>query len=244
MSSFSDLSMGRNFFFLFSRGFRYLVSPTMSVAHFFVFLVSCFLGSWEKSSPWQTSIVTAFTPPHFILISELLFLATEPSEKMYNKNNSITHLFRHSVGLMFLLVCRGFGYSSLNLEPLKVISNIKLYFSKMDCLSNTLLYNKYVCLKVFAPSKRQYCITHDKIPLKTDVDFLWKKQILFCRMPHYSSWQLLHATETAFLVENMVFLWANTFIWKVHFSLYNVTGWKKHHSCSHALYLESWRALV
>ena len=25
----------------------------------------------------------------------------------------------------------------------------------MDCLSNTLLYKKYVCLKVFAPSNRQ-----------------------------------------------------------------------------------------
>ena len=63
----------------------------------------------------------------------------------------------------------------------------------MDCLSNALLYNKYVCLKVFAPSKRQYCIPHDKIPLNKDVVvFLWKKQILFCRMPHYSSWQLLH----------------------------------------------------
>ena len=76
----------------------------------------------------------------------------------------------------------------------------------MDCLSNTLLYKKYVCLKVFAPSKRQYCIPHDKIPLKKYVAFLWKKQILFCRMPHYSSWQLLHATDTAFLEEMLVFL--------------------------------------
>ena len=76
----------------------------------------------------------------------------------------------------------------------------------MDCLSNTLLYKKYVCLKVFAPSKRQYCIPHDKIPLKKDVVFLWKKKILFCRMPHYSSWQLLHTTDKAFLEEMMVFL--------------------------------------
>ena len=83
-----------------------------------------------------------------------------------------------------------------------MISNVKLYFSKMDCLSNTLLYKKYVCLKVFAPSKRQYCIPHDKIPLNKDVVvFLWKKQILFCRMPHYSSLQLLHATDKAFLEE-------------------------------------------
>ena len=88
-----------------------------------------------------------------------------------------------------------------------MISNVKLYFSKMDCLSNALLYNKYVCLKVFAPSKRQYCIPHDKIPLNKDVVvFLWKKQILFCRMPHYSSWQLLHATDKAFLEEMTVFL--------------------------------------
>ena len=35
-------------------------------------------------------------------------------------------------------------------------------FSKMDCLSNTLLYKECVCLKVFAPAKRQYCIPHDK----------------------------------------------------------------------------------
>ena len=85
-----------------------------------------------------------------------------------------------------------------------MISKVKLYFSKMVCLSNTLLYKKYVCLKVFAPSKRQYCIPHDKIPLEKDGVFLWEKQILFRRMPHYSSWQLLHAT--AFLEEMMVFL--------------------------------------
>ena len=76
----------------------------------------------------------------------------------------------------------------------------------MDCFSTTLLYKKYVCLKVFAPSKRQYCIPHDKIPLEKNVVFLWKKQILFCRMPHDSSWQLLHATDTAFLEEMLVFL--------------------------------------
>ena len=39
------LSMGRNcLFFWFSRGFCHLVSPTMSVAHFFVFFVFLFLG--------------------------------------------------------------------------------------------------------------------------------------------------------------------------------------------------------
>ena len=76
----------------------------------------------------------------------------------------------------------------------------------MDCLSNTSLYKKIVCLKVFPPSKMQYCIPHDKNPLKKNVVFLWKKQILCCRMPHYSSWQLLHATDTAFLEKMIVFL--------------------------------------
>ena len=64
-------------------------------------------------------------------------------------------------------------------------------FSEIESLSNILLYKKYMCLKVFAPSKRQYCIPHNKIPLKKDVVSFGKKQILFCRILHYSSWRLL-----------------------------------------------------
>ena len=78
VSSFSDLSMGRNFlfffvFFVFSRFSLLCQSNNVSCSFFFGFWVSCFLGSWEKSSPWQTSIGTAFTPPHFILISSLSY---------------------------------------------------------------------------------------------------------------------------------------------------------------------------
>jgi len=99
------LSMGRNFFFWLSRGFCHCVSPTISVAYFFVFFVFLFLRLLGEICTLTTSIGTAFTPPPFILMIdvfiELLILATEPTEKMYSKNSSITHLFRHSTGLMF-----------------------------------------------------------------------------------------------------------------------------------------------
>ena len=92
-------------FFWLSRGFCHCVSPTISVAYFFVFFVFLFLRLLGEICTLTTSIGTAFTPPPFILMIdvfiELLILATEPTEKMYSKNSSITHLFRHSTGLMF-----------------------------------------------------------------------------------------------------------------------------------------------
>ena len=60
-------------FFVFSRFSLLCQSNNVSCSFFFVFLVSCFLGSWEKCSPWQTSIGTAFTPPHFILMCSLSY---------------------------------------------------------------------------------------------------------------------------------------------------------------------------
>ena len=56
-------------------------------------------------------------------------------------------------------------------------------------MSNTLLYKTYMCLKVLAPSKRQYYAPNNKIPLKKDVVSFGKKHILVCRISHYSSWQ-------------------------------------------------------
>ena len=87
----------------------------------------------------------------------------------------------------------------------------------MDCLSNTLLYKKYVCLKVFAPSKKTILYPSRQDSSKEGCCFPLEKQILFCRMPHYSSWQLLHATDTAVLEEMMVFLRTDMFILKVQF---------------------------
>ena len=106
LSSFSsDPLHGSKLFFWLSRGFCHCISPTISVAYFFVFFVFLFLRLLGEICTLTTSIGTAFTPPPFILMIdvfiELLILATEPTEKMYSKNSSITHLFRHSTGLMF-----------------------------------------------------------------------------------------------------------------------------------------------
>ena len=70
---------------------------------FLCFLFSCFLGSWEKKIALTNIHWHSFHPSTFYIdvFIELLILATEPLEKMYRKNNSITHLFRHSIGLMF-----------------------------------------------------------------------------------------------------------------------------------------------
>ena len=68
------------------------------------------------------------------------------------------------------------------------IGHRQLFFLEIKCLSNTLLYKTYICLKVFAPSKRKYCVPHNKISLKKDVVSFGKKHILVCRTSHYSSW--------------------------------------------------------
>ena len=75
----------------------------MSVAHFLLFFGFLFLGFLGEfftltSIHWHSFHSSTFYIGVFI---ELLILATEPSEKMYSKNSSITHLFRYSIGLMF-----------------------------------------------------------------------------------------------------------------------------------------------
>ena len=75
----------------------------MSVAHFFLFFGFLFLGFLGEfftltSIHWHSFHSSTFYIGVFI---ELLILATEPSEKMYSKNSSITRLFRYSIGLRF-----------------------------------------------------------------------------------------------------------------------------------------------
>ena len=103
LSSFSsDPFHGSKLFFCF-RGFCHFVSPSMSVAHFFLFFGFLFLGFLGEfftltSIHWHSFHSSTFYIGVFI---ELLILATEPSEKMYSKNSSITRLFRYSIGLRF-----------------------------------------------------------------------------------------------------------------------------------------------
>ena len=108
VSSFSDLSMGRNFLFFFVFFCFLEVFATLSVQQcqlliFFLFFGFLFLGFLGEIFTLTNIHWHSFHPSTFYIdiFIELLFLATEPSEKMYNKNSSITHLFRHSVGLMF-----------------------------------------------------------------------------------------------------------------------------------------------
>ena len=79
------------------------ISRTISVAHFLCFLVFLFLGLLGEiftltNIHWHSFHPSTFYTDFFI---ELLMLATEPSETIYSKNSFITHLFRHSIGLMF-----------------------------------------------------------------------------------------------------------------------------------------------
>ena len=102
------LSMGRNclfvfLFFWFSLGFCNCVSPTISIPIFLCFFVFVFLGLLGEIFTLTNIHWHSFHPSTFYIefFIELLILATEPSEKMYSKNSFITHLFRHSIGLMF-----------------------------------------------------------------------------------------------------------------------------------------------
>ena len=196
------------FFCGFCRGFCNCVSPTISVAHFFVFFLFLFLGLLGEIFTLTNIHWHSFHPStfHIDVFIELLILATEPPEKMYSKNSSITHLFRHSIGLMFYWYAEVWFLIFKDLARVLQTWNHKTYIFQNGLFKQHFVVQKNVCLKVFAPSKTQYCIPHDKIPLKKNVVFLRKKQMLFCRMPHHSSWQLLHATDTAFLEKMSVFL--------------------------------------
>jgi hypothetical protein len=90
-------------FFLFSQVFATASVQAISVAHFFVFFVFLFLGLLGEIFTLTNIHWHSFHPSTFYIdfFIELLILATEPSEKMYSKNSFITHLFRHSIGLMF-----------------------------------------------------------------------------------------------------------------------------------------------
>ena len=110
------LSIGRNFFFVFSRFLQLCQSKQYQLLIFSCFLFSCFLGSRDKFSPWQTSIGTAFTPPHFILMSSLSYWfwllshqrkCTVKTARLYHPPLQALHWSD------VLLVCRGFGSSCL-----------------------------------------------------------------------------------------------------------------------------------
>ena len=86
------------FFFWFLEVFATVSVQQYQLLIFLCVLFSCFFGSWEKFSHWHS-----FHPStcYIDVLIELLIFAIEPSEKIYRKNSSITHLFRHSIGLMF-----------------------------------------------------------------------------------------------------------------------------------------------
>ena len=101
--------MGRRFLFFFVFFICFLqIFATVSVQQyqlliFFVFFVFLFLGLLGEIFTLTNIHWHSFHPSTFYIdvFIELLILATEPSEKMYSKNSFITHLFRHSIGLMF-----------------------------------------------------------------------------------------------------------------------------------------------
>ena len=90
-------------FFCFLEVFATLSVQQCQLLIFFCFFGFLFLGFLGEMFTLTNIHWHSFHPSTFYIdvFIELLFLATEPSEKMYNKNSSITHLFRHSVGLMF-----------------------------------------------------------------------------------------------------------------------------------------------
>ena len=107
LSSFSSDPLHGSKLFSFSRFLQLCqsnnISRTISVAHFLCFLVFLFLGLLGEiftltNIHWHSFHPSTFYTDFFI---ELLMLATEPSETIYSKNSFITHLFRHSIGLMF-----------------------------------------------------------------------------------------------------------------------------------------------
>jgi hypothetical protein len=86
-----------DFFLVFSRFLPLCQSNNVSRSFFCVFFVFLFLGSLGEiftltSIHWHSFHSSTFYIGAFIeLITDL---ATEPSEKNYSKNSSVTHLFR------------------------------------------------------------------------------------------------------------------------------------------------------
>ena len=186
---------GLHLVFLFFSGFCNCVSPSNISCSFFVFFAFLFLGLLGEiftltNIHWHSFRPSTFYIDVFIEFTDFGYWAIREN---YSKNNSITHLCRHSIGLMFYwyaMVCRGFGSSSLkvwlvffNLESLKVISNIKHIFFKNGLFKQHFVVQK-ICLSqsvcsfikaILYPSRQDSS--------KEERCFLWKKQLLFCRMP-------------------------------------------------------------
>ena len=224
-------------FILFFCFLRFLQLRQSKQYQLLIFCVFCFPVSWAPGRNFHPDKhpLAQLSPLHILYwclhwVTDFGYWAIREN---YSKNNSITHLCRHSIGLMFYwyaMVCRGFGSSSLkvwlvffNLESLKVISNIKHIFFKNGLFKQHFVVQK-ICLSqsvcsfikaILYPSRQDSS--------KEERCFLWKKQLLFCRMPHYSSWQLLHATDTAFLEEMLVFLWTDMFIFNFKGSIFHCT---------------------
>ena len=96
------LSMGRNFFFVFS-GFCNCVSPSNISCSFFC--VFCFPVSWAPGRNFHPDKhpLAQLSPLHILYwclhwVTDFGYWAIREN---YSKNNSITHLCRHSIGLMF-----------------------------------------------------------------------------------------------------------------------------------------------
>ena len=91
------------FFICFLQIFATVSVQQYQLLIFFVFFVFLFLGLLGEIFTLTNIHWHSFHPSTFYIdvFIELLILATEPSEKMYSKNSFITHLFRHSIGLMF-----------------------------------------------------------------------------------------------------------------------------------------------
>ena len=181
------------FWGVFSRFLPPCQSKSVSCLFCCVFLFSWCLG---EISPWQTSIGKAFTLAHLHWclhwVTDFGYWAIRENVGETMTLSPTSSGLRHSTVLMFFLECRCFGSSSLEVWFMFFEAAISMwhrhFFLEIKCLSNTLLYKTYICLKVFAPSKRKYCVPHNKISLKKDVVSFGKKHILVCRTSHYSSW--------------------------------------------------------
>ena len=187
-------SLWLDFFWgVFSRFLPPCQSKSVSCLFCCVFLFSWCLG---EISPWQTSIGKAFTLAHLHWclhwVTDFGYWAIRENVGETMTLSPTSSGLRHSTVLMFFfgmpmfwfLIFRGLIHVFWSCD----IYVAQTFFLEIKCLSNTLLYKTYICLKVFAPSKRKYCVPHNKISLKKDVVSFGKKHILVCRTSHYSSW--------------------------------------------------------
>ena len=178
----------------------------------FVFF-SCFLGSWEKISPWQASIGW-----HNFYSSTFYSSVLAIKQKIQWKQTLSPTSLGTPLDWCFIGMPRFVSQSvkgwHMFFKPGIIISDNRLFFNGV--FQQKMLYENMFASK-WLPLQKGNLVSLTTRSLWRRMLFIvvfpWKKQVLFCRMPLYFSWQPLQVDH--FLRKRLCFFAKTFFCLKV-----------------------------